>query len=415
MRVASHGPSVRIVFPTEGAFWRDSAIDVSGQAFGVGLAAARLTTDAGFSGEASIGDDGTFRGRVTLDREGPIKISAVVRDALKRESEVFSVTVVRDMRAPEIALTAPIPGVPAITSRSEFLVRGIVTDANLLSFKADDGTSIPVGEGGTFEYRWRLPRDGQSQLGLVATDKAGNAANVFVVVTRDTVAPTMQLDATSFAAGQPIPLAGTLSKDGCAVLIDGAPAQVAGTHFEKQVALGAGTHTVLIEVTDAAGNKARYSASIVVSAAVAPAVAEPRVAPGLPLPIPGVRRGAVTGDYVCESDGATMVFVPRATFPMGSDEDDTEKPIHEVTVSPFYIDKTEVTVGEFGRFVAARHYTTDAETGGGQLNNGGGAVVFGDRPTRGFWPTDGASWRNPGYDQNDDDPVACVTWHDAEE
>jgi formylglycine-generating enzyme required for sulfatase activity len=43
-----------------------------------------------------------------------------------------------------------------------------------------------------------------------------------------------------------------------------------------------------------------------------------------------------------------MVFVPGGTFQMGSNSGgDDEKPVHTVTVSSFYMDKTEVTQAEY--------------------------------------------------------------------
>jgi len=42
-----------------------------------------------------------------------------------------------------------------------------------------------------------------------------------------------------------------------------------------------------------------------------------------------------------------MVFVPGGTFQMGSHSESNEKPIHTVTVSSFFMDKTEVTQAEY--------------------------------------------------------------------
>jgi formylglycine-generating enzyme required for sulfatase activity len=68
----------------------------------------------------------------------------------------------------------------------------------------------------------------------------------------------------------------------------------------------------------------------------------------------------------CNVESAcTTLFVPGGSFPMGRGEagEDTylgggeEQPEHPVTVSPFWLDKYEVTVGRFRRFVDA--YTTN--------------------------------------------------------
>jgi formylglycine-generating enzyme required for sulfatase activity len=57
-----------------------------------------------------------------------------------------------------------------------------------------------------------------------------------------------------------------------------------------------------------------------------------------------------------------MVLVPGGKFWMGSDDPEVkDAPWHEVTVSPFFMDKNEVTNEEFDRFVRATGYKTTAE------------------------------------------------------
>jgi len=76
---------------------------------------------------------------------------------------------------------------------------------------------------------------------------------------------------------------------------------------------------------------------------------------------------------------------------------------HQVTLTtPFYLGVTPVTVGQFTAFAKATNYQTDAEKEG-----------FADQVSGGFRKVDGASWRNPGYIQVDDDPVVDLSWNDA--
>lgn len=63
-------------------------------------------------------------------------------------------------------------------------------------------------------------------------------------------------------------------------------------------------------------------------------------------------------------DGAEMVLVPEGKFTMGSpgtalDEDAAEKPVHEVSVPAFQIDKYEVTNAQYARFLNATKRTQD--------------------------------------------------------
>ncbi len=60
-----------------------------------------------------------------------------------------------------------------------------------------------------------------------------------------------------------------------------------------------------------------------------------------------------------------MARIPAGSFMMGSaDGEDDEKPVHEVHVDAFYMDKYEVTVAQFKQFVDATGYKTDAEEAG---------------------------------------------------
>jgi formylglycine-generating enzyme len=59
-----------------------------------------------------------------------------------------------------------------------------------------------------------------------------------------------------------------------------------------------------------------------------------------------------------------MVWVPGGTFRMGADNNqalEDEYPKHKVTVSGFWIDRTEVTNAQFAAFVRATGYVTTAE------------------------------------------------------
>ena len=133
--------------------------------------------------------------------------------------------------------------------------------------------------------------------------------------------------------------------------------------------------------------------------------AEPRLAEG-ELRLDDARRAAetraLTGD---------MVSIPGGTFRMGDlsgDGYDNEKPVHNVTVPSFKLGKYEVTVGQFRRFVEATGYRTDAERG---MGGNEGCRTYTDD---GWDWTPGRSWRNPGYAIEDNQPVVCVSWNDAQ-
>jgi formylglycine-generating enzyme required for sulfatase activity len=104
-----------------------------------------------------------------------------------------------------------------------------------------------------------------------------------------------------------------------------------------------------------------------------------------------------------------MVKVPTGNFSMGSDSGEpAERPIHDVTVSGFYLDRVEVTNAAFSEFVAATNHLSDPE------RNGVGWHWTGE------WQlVKGADWRHPRGPQSSIDglgrhPVVQVSWRDAD-
>lgn len=93
---------------------------------------------------------------------------------------------------------------------------------------------------------------------------------------------------------------------------------------------------------------------------------------------------------------------------LSGDGYDNEKPVHNVTVPSFKLGKYEVTVGQFRRFVEATGYRTDAERG---MGGNEGCRTYTDD---GWDWTPGRSWRNPEYAIEDNQPVVCVSWNDAQ-
>jgi formylglycine-generating enzyme required for sulfatase activity len=123
------------------------------------------------------------------------------------------------------------------------------------------------------------------------------------------------------------------------------------------------------------------------------------------------------------SIGMKFVLIPPGEFMMGSSQEEidfwlkhnnvdswvtnllSEGPPHEVEITrPFYMEQTELTVGQFRQFVKATGYKTQAEREGGAYR------VF---PNGEWKPDPKANWLNPGSFQSDDYAVTCVTWNDA--
>lgn len=144
---------------------------------------------------------------------------------------------------------------------------------------------------------------------------------------------------------------------------------------------------------------------------------------------------------------AGMVWIPAGEFAMGSDQPQTnnsERPVHQVRISGFWLERTEVTNAQFAQFVQATGYKTTAERPVDweelkkQLPAGTakpddallapGSMVFTPPPTpvsdlaayAQWWTwVLGADWRHPaGPDSSiagkETHPVVQVSWDDAQ-
>jgi len=145
------------------------------------------------------------------------------------------------------------------------------------------------------------------------------------------------------------------------------------------------------------------------------------------------------GEHVrvpCHRPDRSEVHIPGGTFLMGSTKYYVEEgPVHSETVTPFWIDRFDVTNADFAAFVTATHYVTDAEhnpdpadypeipkdkllPGGAAFTPPSGAMQATEDPMRWWSFVPGADWRHPdGPDStivgHDNDPVVQVSYNDA--
>jgi formylglycine-generating enzyme len=136
-----------------------------------------------------------------------------------------------------------------------------------------------------------------------------------------------------------------------------------------------------------------------------------------------------------EGDAADTVFIPGGGFTMGSDRHrPEERYTHVVRLEGFWIDRTEVTNAQFGKFVAATGHVTLAERGGDPKVHANlpkellapGSVAFitptdlsrGGSVTQWFQYIAGADWRHPEGPNSsvagrENHPVVHVAYEDA--
>lgn len=108
-----------------------------------------------------------------------------------------------------------------------------------------------------------------------------------------------------------------------------------------------------------------------------------------------------------------LVVLQAGAFDMGSSAEERrregvpdnfgnrELPRHRVTIArPFAMARTEITRGQYARFVAQTKRPVVAD------------CIVHDRQ-KDTWTLRQGSWQNPGFEQTDDDPVVCMSWADG--
>jgi sulfatase modifying factor 1 len=134
-------------------------------------------------------------------------------------------------------------------------------------------------------------------------------------------------------------------------------------------------------------------------------------------------------------DTSGMVYITGGTFLMGNDEFADARPVHEVTVSSFFMDRNEVTNAQYAAFVEATGYKTVAERPLNPRDFPGvpadklvpGSAVFTppttavslDNPLQWWTYVAGATWKQPEGPGSDlkgreNHPVVHVSFEDAE-
>jgi formylglycine-generating enzyme required for sulfatase activity len=114
-----------------------------------------------------------------------------------------------------------------------------------------------------------------------------------------------------------------------------------------------------------------------------------------------------------------MVVIPAGSFTMGSQKGEVEHdafseirmqlegPLRVVNIQEFAAGKFDITRGQWAAFVS----DTSRPTNGGCTWSG----LPGAPDGKPWDPHPEASWKNLGFVQDDNHPVVCVTWNDAQD
>jgi len=151
------------------------------------------------------------------------------------------------------------------------------------------------------------------------------------------------------------------------------------------------------------------------------------------------KPGAVTKSDLGGGVTLETVYIPPGRFLMGSTPDEkrwatgieggaapgTERESYEgeqprpmQVRDGFWMGRTEVTVGQFRRFVEETKYVTDAEKPGGHtqcFDPDWTGYNLTTQITHPWKPMAGKSWRDPNFQfpLRDEFPVVCVSWNDG--
>ena len=117
-----------------------------------------------------------------------------------------------------------------------------------------------------------------------------------------------------------------------------------------------------------------------------------------------------------QATGTDMVRLPAGGVTMGSnDGPPEEQPLHDIKIGEVWMDRTEVTNAQFGRFVTATNHITTAETPR-DGKPAGSWVLSSAEPWKTWMP--GANWRTPEGPGStlagrDSHPVVHISHNDA--
>ena len=207
---------------------------------------------------------GNFSTNVTLN-EGSNTIQVVATDLFGNQATVTR-TVARDSISPQLTITQPAAG--AVINAAQVSVSGTVTDASAVTVTVN-GVAATLNNGG---YTATIPLSpGANTIRVIATDAAGNQAELTRTVTRqvDTTPPTITITSpaeNSVTKETLIPVTGTFSDESLTTItVDGRIANAPGaTSFSGWAYLTTeGTNRFSIVGLDAFGNRTEVIRTVI--------------------------------------------------------------------------------------------------------------------------------------------------------
>jgi len=256
--------------------------------------------------------------------------------------------------------------------RVEVRVR-VVEDGELREVRIGDSLA-ELQQGDVWAATVPLLADGRFRFPILAVDGAGREARDEIEVGRDTLQPKLDLsDPTKGAISKAIrsgvlQVSGTLEDDSsCRIEVNGVKITVTGGTWKVEVPIDESTTQLEVVATDEADNATKIVQAIRVEKdgaagdPVAPKTVEPDRAPAVAGFTWRAKNAQGRHEYRHDRTGIVMVLLPGGKFSMGKLEAEmglaSERPPHEVSVSPFLIAKFELCQVELRAVGGVNHST----------------------------------------------------------
>jgi hypothetical protein len=275
-------PTVSVTTPLAGAALSNTVNLTANATDNVAVAGVQFQLDGVNLGSAvtGAGPAYSYSWNTTSTGNGSHTISAVATDTAGNTATT-SVSITISHTPPAVSVTAPSSG--AVLSNTVTLTANATDNVAIagVQFQLDGvnlGSAV-TGAGPTYSYSWNTAPagNGTHTITAIATDTPGNTASANVSITIDHTPPTISMAAPS--AG--VAVNGTVTITATAtdtVAITGVQFQLDGVNLGSAVtgagptysyswntaSAGNGTHTITAIATDAPGNTASSSVSIVV-------------------------------------------------------------------------------------------------------------------------------------------------------
>jgi hypothetical protein len=236
------------------------------QELGSGLEAFMYCIGSGDWVPVPPGEGGTWEVTVALpDGTQVVSFRALDRD---RNQGLNYTTVIVDTVAPEAIFLSPEEG--SALNTTSITVRAFISagTGTALAVVMLDGLPVEVGPDGGLSSDVPLRQEGVNIIALEAVDLAGNRVILHLHITRDTLPPTLEVDAVSTPTRTSSLTVSGWTSEGCVTVIGQGVRTGIDGRFTAPLALVEGSNLVEVVATDVAGNVARKVLAILLDTRV---------------------------------------------------------------------------------------------------------------------------------------------------